>query len=100
MGDDEVLDLGGKIARMVEDAGVGAAALVAAFGDDAAAAEVAEDVVAVAGDPDGGGAGEFAFQAERLVDHDFAGEGDEHEVGAEVDDLDRIRGGGVRHAAA
>ncbi len=67
----------------------GAAAFVTTFLQDAAAGDVSHDIVAIAGKPDGG-AGEFALQAERIVNDGFASQADESEAIAEADDLDGI----------
>ena len=67
----------------------GVAALVAAFLPDAEAGDVGHDVVRIAGDPDDG-VGDLLLQAQRVIHHHLAAQGDPRELIAESRDLHRV----------
>jgi len=69
----------------------GAISFVAAFLADTLAGDVGHHVIAIAGDPHGCGAGEFPFQAQRIIDAGLPAKRDENKVVAEVDHLNGIR---------
>ena len=74
-------------------------ALVAAFAENAFRRNVAGDVVGVGIDPNAAGI-EFALQAERIVDHDLAGQEDHRELVAEAPGLNHVGQRGLKRFAA
>lgn len=92
LADDAFLQRVGELVRMQGIAPIHERAdgLVAALVQHAFAGDVGEDVVAVAGDPELAGAGEFAFQAQGIVHAGLAAERHKGKVVAKTHDLDRI----------
>src|SRR6185312_13533624 len=93
---DQVVDLAHDLVLRVQGVGpgmdgavgVGLIALVAAADQDLAAGEIAENVVGIAGEPDGGGsAAELALEAERVFHRRLAPDRDHEQVGPEPDHL-------------